>query len=135
MPTHTTKKPVGSCPPGVELLESRDLLSSLPLGSLLVRVKPGANADLPSLARDAAGRHAQWQSTDIPGLFTVSGAGDQLERLRGQYAHDPAVQYVETSQAVHAALAANDPRFVSGVLWGLNGPNGINVGPAWDLTT
>ena len=50
-----------------------------------------------------------------------------LEQLEG-------VQSAEPNYFFHVAIDSNDPDYVSGDLWGLNGTNGINTPDAWSLT-
>jgi len=55
----------------------------------------------------------------------------EAEQLMRAIAADPAVEYVEVDQILHAAWTPNDPSLNS--QWGFVGANGIKAPQAWDL--
>ncbi len=60
---------------------------------------------------------------------------DQAEALAATLETDPEVEYAEPDRLMHPLLVPNDPRY--GEQWNFMGPSagGVNMPPAWDITT
>lgn len=144
----------------LEMLENRTLLNADARGLASfhsLRVDPGSSDPTSILVRyrdDAVARgraNAYLQGTEVaasfdlvPGLREVKlghgiGIGDALAAYRA----NPDVLYVQPNYRVHIELAANDPSYADGALWGLHntGQDGgkvdadIDAPEAWEITT
>ncbi len=71
-------------------------------------------------------------------IYKVKLNDDQSERLQ-ETINDiydlPGVYYVEPSYTIEIEKISNDPLFINGDLWGLNGTNGVLAPDAWDVST
>ena len=74
-------------------------------------------------------------STTISGLYTVQGPPRTSARLPRSSPTNPAVEYAEPVQTVRVLTVPNDPDYVNGDQWQLNGTWGINAPAAWNVTT
>jgi subtilisin family serine protease len=118
---------------GVEWLESRIQLSTLPGGSLAIQLT--TTAAVGSFEQTAAAGGATVQTTSIPGLVEVQGPASSLAAVSAAAARNPWVQYAAPEQTVQATTTPNDPEYTKGNLYGLNGTYGINAPGAWSVTT
>jgi subtilisin family serine protease len=128
----------------IDQLESRTLLAASPvmgpmsttsLETLNVQLQPVAVSAFSRLMPLITAEDATVQPTIISGLFEVQGPSAKLGHLTAELAADAAVEYANPVQMVHAAIVPNDPQFISGGQWGLNGTWGINAPTAWNTTT
>jgi subtilisin family serine protease len=74
-------------------------------------------------------------ATSIPGLTEVKGDAATLAGLAAQLQGRPGIRYVEPVRTETITLNPNDPSYVDGTQWDLNGPHGINAPAAWNVTT
>jgi subtilisin family serine protease len=103
--------------------------------TLDVQLQPDASRALSQLAPLLATAGATVQPTSISGLYEVSGASAQIGQLASQLSASPLVQYASPMQMLHVADVPNDPQYVSGNQWALNGVWGIDAPTAWNTTT
>jgi subtilisin family serine protease len=98
-------------------------------------MEPGQEAALGSVVSLARLANAQVTSTEVPGFYAVDATTSELGGLYDYLADSPTVAHVETPRTIRVqATNPNDPSYVSGSLWGLNGSNGIKAPDAWDNT-
>lgn len=60
---------------------------------------------------------------------------EDLQYIMNEIYSLPGVYFVEPSYKLEVKKGSNDPLFVDGELWGLNGTNGVKANDAWDITT
>ncbi len=73
------------------------------------------------------------RATPLPGWYEVTG--QDLPSVMPRIQADPLVLQAAWSSPATALALPDDPSFIDGTLWGLNGANGINAPTAWDTTT
>jgi subtilisin family serine protease len=115
-----------------DILERRDLLAATP--ALLVQFDPAAG-DRDLFLLQAQAQQLTAAPTDIPGLVRLTGLGSNLSVYQALVTGRAGVQYAEWEQTETVALDPNDPKYVDGTLWGMNGTYGIKAPQAWDITT
>ncbi len=131
---------------GLDPLETRTMLSaSVVVGpmpspepvqeSFNLQLKPGSVGAISQLMPLIAADGATVASTSVAGLFTLQGSAANLGQLAGTLSANPAVQDVSPVQMVQVQTAPNDPDYVNGDQWQLNGTWGINALAAWSVTT
>jgi subtilisin family serine protease len=114
----------------IEPLEGRNLLDgSGALGKLMVQLKDGATlpADHWGLTSNTV------QAVPLANWYQVTGPDlpADVQRLQA----DPRVAWAGLSAPVSATAISNDPSYLDGTLWNLNGPGGVNAPAAWDVNT
>lgn len=144
----------------LEMLEGRTLLSVDAQGLTnldALRIDPDSYNPTSILVRyreDVVGKgrvNASLRDTEVgpaiglvPGLREVKlGKGIGVEAALAAYRANPNVLYAQPNYRVHIELAADDPSYTNGDLWGLNntGQNGgtvdadIDAPEAWGVTT
>jgi subtilisin family serine protease len=106
------------------------------LNQLVFQLQTGQEANLGTLQSLAQTYHLDLLPTGLPGLYQLNGTATELAAIQPILAAQPAVRYVEAPEIVHATdTDPNDPQFLNGTTWGLNGTNGIRAPQAWDFTT
>ena len=112
------------------------------VSELIVMYKPG----VPVI--EGAGRATGSSEVDVvaltpdeaigAGMRTVALSEPVSEETAAQVAQDlqadPRVLWAEPNDRRRLAWSPNDPRFVSGELWGLTGTYGVKVANAWEVT-
>ena len=73
--------------------------------------------------------------TTISGLYTVQGPTANMGQLAADLSTNPAVEYAQPVQTVQILTVPNDPDYVNGDQWQLNGTWGVNAPAAWSVTT
>jgi subtilisin family serine protease len=118
--------------PVLEALEVRALLTASPSAPWLIQLD-SPTTPLPLAVAPDLG--LSLKATGVPGLIQASGDPTSVASFAAQLAKMPGVRYVELEHTVKIQQDANDPSYLDGTLWGLNGPNGIQAPKAWDVTT
>ena len=129
--------------PAIDQLETRTMLSGSnimgPIAStqetLNLQLQPGSVAALSQLTPLITAADASLQATTIAGLYVLQGPAANMDPLAEALSANPAVQYVDPAQTVQDLTLPNDPDYVNGDEWQLNGTWGINVPGAWTVTT
>ena len=132
----------------IESLEARSLLSGLdpgmwplpnlgPSNTLLVRFAPTSTARQQELALTSLRASIATSFPDGPELIRLGEGIDAVAAL-GSLRADPAVLYAEANSPIHASalpVFPNDPD--TGLLWGLNNTNNVDIDApeAWGITT
>src|SRR5438552_294472 len=105
---------------GPDTLETRTLLSvsavvgPMPdLETLNVQFQPGVGGDLSRWTSLITAAGATIQPTLIAELYQIRGPVPDMGQLAQVLSVDPAVQYAEPMQMVHAAVLPNDPQFTA----------------------
>jgi subtilisin family serine protease len=129
----------------IDHLETRTMLSGSgltivgplpsPQETLNVQMLPGDVGALSQLTPLIAAAGASVQATTISGLYTVEGPAANMSRLAEALTASPAVQYAGAVQTVQDQALPDDPDYVNGDEWQLNGTWGINAPGAWSVTT
>jgi subtilisin family serine protease len=137
----------------VELLEERTLLSiALPAQTLgqiaqdlpafdpsnpgiVIQFQPGMDGAVAQVQPLVQAEGATIAPSVASGLFEVHGDLSALQRLEPALQKLPYVQYAEPLMTFHTDLTPNDPQFLDGTLWNMNGAFGINAPAAWDRST
>jgi subtilisin family serine protease len=141
--------------PAVDLLEPRTLLSvsleqtpgqspsqtaaavaaSTPQETLDVQLKPGDAGALAQLMPLLCAAGATVTPSSVASLIQVSLASAQIGALLSRLSTEPSVQYAAPMQMMRIAEVPNDPDFLNGDQWALNGVWGIDAPAAWNTTT
>ena len=116
----------------LEGLEGRAMLSVAAAAPLLIQVGTYPTFDLASLV---AAEGVTLATTGLPGVDEATGADAALTQLAAELVGKPGLGYVERVQTLTVDLTPNDPKFLDGTMWGLNGAHGINAPAAWDVIT
>jgi subtilisin family serine protease len=123
-------------------LEQGPLAASLPSAvtgseqeTLNVQLRPGDGQAIAQIMPLLAAGGSTVMPTSVAGLYTVAGAGATIGALATRLAAEPVVQYAAGVQMEHDLTLPNDPDYVNGDEWQLNGTWGINVPGAWSVTT
>ena len=106
-----------------------------PQETLDVQLLPGSVVTMSQLTPLISAADATVQATTISGLYTLQGPAANLDQLAEELASNPAVQYAAPAGTVQDLTAPNDPDYVNGDDWQLNGTWGINAPAAWNVTT
>jgi hypothetical protein len=129
----------------IDHMETRTMLSGSgstivgplpsPQETLNVQLLPGDVGALSQLTPLIAAAGASVQATTISGLYTVEGPASNMAQLAEELTASPAVQYAGAVQTVQEQALPDDPDYVNGDEWQLNGTWGINAPGAWSVTT
>jgi subtilisin family serine protease len=106
-----------------------------PQETLNVQLLPGDVGALSQLTPSITGAGATVQATTISGLYEVEGPASNMAQLAEELSANPAVQYAQAVQTVQDQALPDDPDYVNGDDWQLNGTWGINAPGAWSVTT
>ena len=122
------------------LLSASDVMGPMPAPApaqetLNLQFQPGSVGALSQLMPLIAAEGATVQATTISGLYTVQGPAANIGPLAQVLSANPAVAYADPEQMVNDLTVPNDPVYVNGSQWQLNGPWGINAPAAWSVTT
>jgi subtilisin family serine protease len=144
------------CLPGIDELETRTLLSlpavtgPMPAPSPLtatatataiaqttfnLQFQPGSARALSQLMPLIAAEGATVAPTTIPGLYTVRASAATITQLEQSLSTNPAVAYADPVHMFQILTAPNDPDYVNGDQWQLNGTWGVNAPATWSVTT
>ena len=111
---------------------------------VIVKFRDGADEFDKDMARFRVSGTRKKLFKYVPGLEVIKlRRGVSVEEAIKLYQQDPSVSYAEPNYILKTQLAPNDPRFVSGEMWGLNntGQSGgaadadIDAVEAWNQTT
>jgi subtilisin family serine protease len=132
----------------IDYLETRTLLSvsavKAPMPSsasattqesLNVQFEPGSAGALLQLASLITAEGVTLQATTVAGLYVLQGPVVDMGQLAHELSANPAVAYVDPVQTVQTLTVPNNPDYLNGDEWQLNGTWGINVPKAWNVTT
>ncbi len=103
--------------------------------TLNVQLMPGSAGALSHLTPLITAAGASVQATTVSGLYEIQVPTANAGRLAALLSASPAVAYAAPQQTEQILTAPNDPGYVSGTEWQLNGTWGINVAGAWSVTT
>jgi subtilisin family serine protease len=106
-----------------------------PQETLNVQLQSNVSGALSRLMPLLTAAGATAQPTLISGLYEVSVASSQVSQLASELSASTLVQYASPMQMLHIADVPNDPQYLSGNQWALNGVWGINAPMAWNTTT
>ena len=136
------------CPPVIDYLERRTLLAvSAFVGPVAA---PTSTPEQTTLNLQLEGKSSQALSqlmplitaagatvapTSVTGLYTVEATAASLGQLAADFSANPAVAYAQPVQTFQVQTAPNDPLYVAGDQWQLNGTWGVNAPAAWSVTT
>ena len=99
-----------------------------------VQLQPGDAGALSTLLPAIAADGATIGATPVPGLYVVQGPAAAMGALGQALAASPGVAYAGPEHILSDAAAPNDPNYVNGSQWQLNGTWGINAPAAWNVT-
>ena len=106
-----------------------------PQVTLNLQLRPTSSVTLTQLMQQINAAGATVQSTTIPGLTQVAGPSVDMPTLAQELSTNSAVQYAAAPQTLQIATVPNDPNYINGGQWDLNGTWGINAPTAWNTTT
>ncbi len=100
---------------------------------IIVKLKPGAPATAIEALNRAHGAAVVSRSPYAGFLRLRLRAGQSISQAVAAYRGNPQVQYAEPNLVRRALMTPNDPYY--SYQWHLQAGAGINVGPAWDVST
>jgi subtilisin family serine protease len=103
--------------------------------TLNLQLQPGEGRALLQLMPLITAAGATAQMTQISGLYELRGPAENMGQLAAQLSTNLVVGFVSPMQVIHVANALNDPDYVNGKQWALNGVWGINAPTAWNTMT
>ncbi len=134
---------------GIDEIETRTMLSSLTIvgppplpqppvsaaadATINLQLQPGSA--ISQLMPLITSEDATVSLTAISGLYTVGGPTANIGKLAAALSTNPAVEYAQPVQTVGLLTAPNDPDYVNGSQWQLDGTWGVNAPAAWNVTT
>ena len=105
------------------------------LGSFNLQLRSGTAQALSQLMPVIAAEGATLAPTYVSGLYVVQAPTQIMGQLAADLSSNPAVEYAQPVQTFQIQTAPNDPDYVNGDQWQLNGTWGVNPLPAWNVTT
>ena len=105
------------------------------LGSFNLQLRSGTAQALSQLMPVIAAEGATLTPTYVSGLYVVQAPTQFMVRLAADLSSNPAVEYAQPVQTFQIQTAPNDPDYVNGDQWQVNGTWGVNPLPAWNVTT
>ncbi len=137
---------------GIDQLETRTLLSlpavagptpapapssatSTAQVTFNLQLQPGSAQALSQLMPLLAAEGATVAPTTISGLYSVQAPTATMGQLAQDLSTNPAVEYADSVRTFQTLTVPNDPDYVNGDQWQLNGTWGVNAPAAWSVTT
>lgn len=116
---------------------ARFVSSDFAQGGFYVQLAPGQEGAINQLLPRVQANGATVEATVLDGAYQVNGDAGALAALANAFAAQPFVRHVVplTGEGAHVAAIPDDPRFLDGTQWALNGTYGIQAPAAWDRTT